>query len=118
MIALQLAGCATFGNPEPAPAPVVETPEIPAVPADVLACFQKPTDPTDADTNAGDVEKLWKTDRAALAKVNGCLRRIICQYQNVRQDIGHVEGVACQPKPSTKSKPGWLAIFHHKAAAK
>ena len=110
-LATQLAGCATFDEPEPV-RPVVQSPEIPAVPSDVLACFQRPTIPPDAETNAGDVEKLWKTDRAALVKVNGCLHRLVCQYQDVRRDIGHVDGVACEEKkPAPKRKPSWLSML-------
>lgn len=37
-----------------------------------------------------------KTDRAALAKVNACLRRAVCQDLDVREGIGRVEGAACE----------------------
>jgi hypothetical protein len=97
LLAICLAGCATSSN---APAPVVEAPVIPAVPADVLAW---PVTSPDRELDAGEVEKLWKTDRAALARVNACLHRLVCQYQEVRQEIGKteigkVEVAACEQK--------------------
>jgi hypothetical protein len=95
LLATCLAGCATSSN---APAPVVEAPVIPAVPADVLACARGPVTPPDRELDAGEVEKLWKTDRATLARVNACLRRLVCQYQELRQEIGKVEVAACEQK--------------------
>lgn len=90
-----LAGCATSDSPPPAPPPA--PPNLPAVPADVLACAQDPTDPPDRDLDAGEVERLWKTDRAALAKVNGCLRRLICQDLETRRELGWVDDKVCTP---------------------
>jgi hypothetical protein len=90
-----LAGCATSAN---APTPAVEVPVIPAVPADIQACAKAPVDPPDRALDAGEVERLWKTDRAALARVNACLNRLVCQYQDVRADIGKVDGTTCETK--------------------
>ena len=103
-----LAGCATSVE-TPAPAPIAP-PTIPNVPPDVLACASAPVVTPDRNIDAGETEKLWKTDRAKLAKVNACLRRLICQYQDVRHDIGKVDTVACDPAPKPKRKP-WLSFF-------
>lgn len=88
---------------------MLEAPIIPAVPADVLACARAPVAPPDRELDAGEVEKLWKTDRATLARVNGCLHRLVCQYQELRQDIGKVDVAACEPPtvplPRRRSKP-------------
>jgi hypothetical protein len=114
-LAIWLAGCATSGE---APAPVVETPLIPAVPADVLACARGPVTPPDRELDAGEVEKLWKTDRAALARVNGCLRRLVCQYQDLRAEIGKIETATCVPAapPPRKKLLGHLR-YQNKVAA-
>lgn len=39
----------------------------------------------------GEMERLWKTDRRTLAEVNSCFERIVCQYHQVRKEIGRVE---------------------------
>jgi hypothetical protein len=70
------------------------------VPADVQACARSPVVPPDRELNAGEVERLWNTDRATLAKVNACLQRLVCQYQDVRQGIGRVDGAGCDDKPA------------------
>jgi hypothetical protein len=70
------------------------------VPADVQACARSPVVPPDRELNAGEVERLWNTDRATLAKVNACLHRLVCQYQDVRQGIGRVDGAGCDDKPA------------------
>ncbi|MGY4259777.1 hypothetical protein ACVI1L_006845 [Bradyrhizobium sp. USDA 4516] len=76
------------------------------MPADVAACERAPVDTPDRDLDAGEIERLWKTDRAALAKVNACLRRAVCQYQDVRERIGRVDGVACENiAPAEKLAP-------------
>lgn len=89
MIATAVAGCAASDKPPVAPEPV--TANIPAVPADVLACRQLATVTPDRDLTAGEVERLWKTDRARLARVNRCFHRMLCQYADIRRDIGKVE---------------------------
>ena len=90
-----LAGCATSVDVPP-PAPAVAAPVIPNVPPDVLACASAPVVTPDRNIDAGETEKLWKTDRAKLAKVNACLHRLICEYQDVRRDIGKVNTVGCK----------------------
>jgi hypothetical protein len=82
----------------------------------VLACAKDPLAPPDRDLDAGEVERLWKTDRAALAKVSACLRRLVCQDQEVREEIGRVEAVACEldakPGPPTKGRGKTSAKTH------
>ncbi|WP_445490167.1 hypothetical protein [Rhodopseudomonas sp. RCAM05734] len=95
-----LAGCARSDRTLEAPAP--PPPNLPAVPADVLACPRDATDPPDRDLDAGEVERLWKTDRAALAKVSGCLRRLICQDLETRRELGKVDEKVCTPAAAKK----------------
>jgi len=104
LIATALAGCATSVEPPapPAPAPII----IPTVPPDVLACVKGPSDVPDSALDACQVEKLWKTYRASLAKVNACLHRVVCQYQEVTKEFGNADGVSCD-KPKTKKKHWW-----------
>lgn len=91
-----LAACAgSIDDPPP-----LTTTHIPPVPADVLACRQEPTNPPDRDLTAGEVEKYWKTDRARLAKVNGCFGRLICQYQYVAAGLAGAAQSACEEKKS------------------
>jgi hypothetical protein len=105
-IVMPLAGCATSGSVDRVQPPVVVTPEIPPVPADVLACRRNPVDTPDRALDAGETERLWKTDRAALAEVNACFRRLICQYQDVRVGIGRAETKTCEEaaKPPARGK--------------
>jgi hypothetical protein len=79
------------------------------VPADVAACAKEPVNPPDRAFDAGEAERLWKTDRAALARVNACLRRLVCQYQDVRADIGRVDVKTCQERPPPRRKPWHLS---------
>jgi hypothetical protein len=109
---LSLAGCATSvkqPDPPPAPAPVI----IPTVPPDVLACVKEPVKVPDKDIDAGEVERLWKTDRASLAKVNACLHRVVCQYQDVRQEIAGAPSVSCEAsaKKAKKKRPAWMSLL-------
>jgi hypothetical protein len=98
---------------KPAPA---DAPNIPPMPADVAACERAPVDTPDRELDAGEIERLWKTDRAALAKVNACLRRAVCQYQDVREGIGRVDGVACENiTPAEKPAPRF-GLFKRKKA--
>lgn len=106
LLAICLAGCGTFANHQPPPAPPPDAPILPAVPADVLACVKRPVTPPDRELDAGEVERLWKTDRAALAKVNSCLHRLICQSQDARQGIGKTEGATCEKPAAAKTKTG------------
>ncbi|MBR1313483.1 hypothetical protein JQ562_20740 [Bradyrhizobium sp. AUGA SZCCT0051] len=86
------------------------------MPADVAACERAPVDTPDRELDAGEIERLWKTDRAALAKVNACLRRAVCQYQDVREGIGRVEGVACESTaPAGKPADGFSLLKRKKA---
>ncbi|MCP1731256.1 hypothetical protein [Bradyrhizobium elkanii] len=96
--------------------PPPDAPNIPALPADVAACERTPVDTPDRDLNAGEIERLWKTDRAALAKVNGCLRRAVCQYQDVREGIGRVEGVACESTAPAERPAPRFGLFKRKKA--
>lgn len=86
------------------------------MPADVAACERAPVDPPDRELDAGEIERLWKTDRAALAKVNACLRRAVCQYQDVREGIGRVEGVACESAPPADKPAPRFGLFKRKKA--
>lgn len=83
------------------------------MPADVLACAREPVDTPDRELDAGEIERLWKTDRAALAKVNSCLQRLICQDQAARADIGKSEGVTCE----APAKPAGRGLFPKKRKA-
>ncbi|SDF31282.1 hypothetical protein SAMN05216337_105110 [Bradyrhizobium brasilense] len=86
------------------------------MPAEVAACERAPVDTPDRDIDAGEIERLWRTDRAALARVNACLRRAVCQYQDVREGIGRVDGVACENiAPAEKPAP-WFGLFKRKKA--
>jgi hypothetical protein len=84
------------------------------VPVDVLFRAKRPVTPPDRELDAGEVEKLWKTDRAALARVNACLRRLVCQYQDVRAEIGKIETAICEPTPRKKLLGH---LFHEKKVA-
>lgn len=97
-----LAGCAASGDALPDPTAAY----IPQLPADVLACRQSPTIIPDRELTAGEVERLWKTDRARLAKVNGCFGRAICQYQYVAAGLAKASQVACEGSGSPKSSSG------------
>jgi hypothetical protein len=102
---MPLAGCVTSDSVDRLQPPVVVTPEIPPVPADVLACRRDPVDTPDRALDAGETERLWKTDRAALAEVNACFRRLICQYQDVRAGLGRAETKTCEAaKPPARRK--------------
>ncbi|MEY9807241.1 hypothetical protein [Bradyrhizobium elkanii] len=104
------------GSVDKLQAPPPDAPNIPAMPADVAACERAPVDTPDRDLNAGEIERLWKTDRAALAKVNACLRRAVCQYQDVREGIGRVDGVACENMASAEKPAPRLGLFKRKKA--
>lgn len=84
---LLLAACAN--NPQKEY--VVQAPNIPAVPSDVDRCAEDPTS-RPAKLSAAEANRLWNVDRASLARVNGCFYRLICQYHDVRKEIGQVEG--------------------------
>jgi hypothetical protein len=88
---LLLAACAT-------PDKQIEyiTPPAPEIPADVQVCLRSPTDVPESELDAGQVERLWKTDRARLAQVNGCLRRLICSVADYRREISKVEENLCK----------------------
>ncbi|MCS3447259.1 MULTISPECIES: hypothetical protein [Bradyrhizobium] len=79
LLATCLAGCVASGSVDKLQPPPPDAPNIPPMPADVAACERAPVDTPDRDLDAGEIERLWKTDRAALAKVNACLRRAVCQ---------------------------------------
>ncbi|ODM77812.1 hypothetical protein [Bradyrhizobium elkanii] len=96
--------------------PPPDAPNIPPMPADVAACERAPVDTPDRDLDAGEIERLWKTDRAALAKVNACLRRAVCQYQDVREGVGRVDGVACDSTPPAEAPAPRLGLFKRKKA--
>ncbi|NLS69151.1 hypothetical protein E3H11_09505 [Bradyrhizobium brasilense] len=96
--------------------PPPDAPNIPALPADVAACERAPVDTPDHELDAGEVERLWKTDRAALAKVDACLRRAVCQYQDVREGIGRVEGVGCEGAVPPEKPAPRFALFKRKQA--
>ena len=91
-LALLLAGCAASVSQAPR---AIEPPIIPPVPPDVLACRHDPVDVPDRDLDVGEIERLWKIDRDSLGRVNGCFRRLICQYQDLRAGIGRVETRVC-----------------------
>ncbi|WP_316184756.1 hypothetical protein [Bradyrhizobium sp. SZCCHNRI1003] len=95
-IALLLAGCATSVKEAPR---LAEPLPIPPLPADVLACAREPVAPPDHALDAGEVERLWKTDRARLAQLNSCLRRAVCQYQDLRAGLARVETATCRGDP-------------------
>lgn len=59
------------------------------------ACLRPAGDWPDGDLDAGQVERLWKSDRAKLAKVNGCLRRLLCTVADYRREISKVEELLC-----------------------
>lgn len=69
---------------------VVQAPNIPAVPSDVDRCAEDPTS-RPAKLTASEANRLWNQDRASLVKVNSCFYRLICQYHDVRKEIGQVE---------------------------
>ncbi|MGY3689928.1 hypothetical protein ACVIGA_000008 [Bradyrhizobium sp. USDA 3240] len=96
--------------------PPPDAPNIPALPADVAACERAPVDTPDRELDAGEIERLWKTDRAALAKVNACLRRAVCQYQDVREGIGRVDGVSCESAPPAEKPAHGFSLFKRKKA--
>ena len=91
-LALLLAGCAASVSEAPR---AVEAPIIPPVPADVLACRHDPVDVPDRDLDVDEIERLWKIDRDSLGRVNGCFRRLICQYQDLRAGLSRVETTTC-----------------------
>ncbi|WP_316214274.1 hypothetical protein [Bradyrhizobium sp. SZCCHNR2032] len=104
--ALLLAGCAASVKEAPH---LVEPPLIPPLPADILACAHAPVAPPDQALDAGEVERLWKTDRARLAQLNSCLRRAVCQYQDLRAGLARVETATCRddpPMPATGRRSG------------
>jgi hypothetical protein len=80
-----LAACATSNEPLRPAAPV-----IPPIASDLDRCRVKLSAIPDAAIDAGDVERDWKSDRAEAIKVNACLVRALCQYHQVRKDIGRV----------------------------
>ena len=88
LLPLLLLGCA--GDPLQREY-IVQAPNIPAVPPDVDRCAQDPTS-RPAKLSAAEANRLWNVDRASLAKVNSCFYRLICQYHDVRKEIGQVEG--------------------------
>jgi hypothetical protein len=95
---LLLTGCSAS-----LPVPLTVAPNIPAIPADVEACRQDPTQRPEGKLTAGETEKLWRTDRYRLMRVNGCFWRLICQYHEVRQEIGKVEDEPmCGPPAPTE----------------
>jgi hypothetical protein len=108
-LALPLAACATSGDH--ALPPIAEPPVIAPIPSDVRACIREPADTGTEPLNEGEAERLWSTDRAALVRVNGCLRRLICLYQDVRKDIGHINDVGCEKEKNTARPPKWLSLL-------
>lgn len=96
----------------PPPAP----PVIPAVPADVASCLRNPTN--GETLTAEQIERAWKTDRATLVRVNSCLRRIVCQYQAVRKDIGRVADAAtcAHTNPHQNKRTVWQRVTGKDAA--
>jgi hypothetical protein len=104
-----LAACTTSGNH--APPPIAEPPVIAPIPSDVRACIREPADVGTEPLNEGDAERLWSTDRARLVNANACLRRLICLYQDVRKDIGHINDVGCEKEKNTAPKPKWLSLL-------
>ncbi len=86
LLALLLPGCANSGLPQL----VAVTANIPPIPPDVELCAQEAT-ARGARLTAKEANRLWNLDRTALAKVNGCFYRLICQYHDVRREIGRVE---------------------------
>lgn len=80
------------------------TPPPPEIPADVQACSTAPVMFGEKQLDAGEVERLWKTDRARLARVNACLRRLICAVADYRREISKVEEYLCEP---AKSADAW-----------
>lgn len=91
LIAVLLVGCETFGKKDPVPAPVPQAPFIAAIPSDVDGCAQAPAAIPDRALTAEETERLWKTDRARLRKLNGCFVRLKCGYAAVRKEVGKVE---------------------------
>lgn len=74
-----------------------------------MACAKDPLTPPDRDLDAGEVERLWKTDRAALSKVNGCLHRLVCQSLEANRDLAQRDGVVCSDAPpAAPAKRGFL----------
>jgi hypothetical protein len=103
-----LAGCATFGDKVPQPAPIAPT-QIPAVPAELDQCADRKlaSIPEDRDLTGEEIERGWKTDRAGFLIVRSCLRRALCQAHDIRAKIGRVEDEpTCapprNPKPAVK----------------
>jgi hypothetical protein len=96
---------------------VPDAPEIPPVPADVLACVRQPVTGEPRELTEGEVARLWKTDRAALKKVNACLERLVCLYQDVRADIAKVDTTTCAP-PTPPRRKLLGHLFHKKKDGK
>lgn len=69
---------------------VTLTPNIPSVPSDVERCAEEPV-VRGTRLSPSEVNRLWNRDRASLARVNGCFYRLICQYHDVRREIGKIE---------------------------
>lgn len=90
LIAAPLAACATSGD--------LPKPNIPPVPPDVARCERTATDLPDRALTAEEIERLWKTDRAALGVVSNCLHRSICQTADTRRRIGGVDDPLCRKR--------------------
>jgi hypothetical protein len=70
--------------------------DVPPVPADMQLCPREAVTVPGRDLTDAEVERLWKTDRASLALLNGCFLRLLCQYADVRREIAKIDDALCE----------------------
>ena len=82
LILTLLTGCALSGEKS---LPVTILPDIPV---DLLTCYKNTTTwPENKALTVGEVEKLWKTDRLSLIKLNDCYKRLVIIYGEAKQGV-------------------------------
>ena len=78
LIATLLAGCEESDKPPPATV-------LPAIPADIRSCFARSGAVIpDREMTVGEVETLWKQDRAFGRAMKRCGKRLIAWYDDLR----------------------------------
>lgn len=60
---------------------------VPELGPEIRACRQAPVEVPARKLSAGETERLWKTDRAGLVKVDGCLGDAIAHADDVKAGL-------------------------------
>lgn len=84
LMTLLVAGCAGSGARDLSS--VIAAGMVP-VPSDITQCRTPAVRVPKGPLNAGQVEKLWSSDRIRLAKVNRCLTRSINLYRETKAGL-------------------------------